>query len=92
MKQLIILLAVIALCACGDSGSDTDSANESTELRDWAQSHTSRAELTAELAEAKMTLRLVTQTDPEGEEARQLKARIESIEQKLEALKDSARQ
>ncbi len=96
MKHLLILIAAISLFACGGDDSQTETAsknaNDSTELRDWAKSHTSRAELTVELAEAKMTLRLVEQSDPQSAEAKELKARIETIEQELEALKNSARQ
>lgn len=96
MKHLLVLIALISLGACGDNKSNTETtgknSNDSTELRDWAKSHTSRAELTTELAEVKMRLRLVEQTGSDSAEATELKARIEQIEKALEALKNTARQ
>ena len=89
MRKWVITLLIGALCACG--GSDSDSQNDATELRDWAKSHTSKAELTAKLAEAKMTLRVVAQADPNSDEARQLKETIARLEQQLNDIENNAR-
>lgn len=95
MKLLILTALAVALCACGSDESAGESAaadaNDATELRDWAKSHTSRAELTARLAEAKMALRLVEQTDPGSSDADKLNAEIERLEKELESLADSTR-
>ncbi len=55
-------------------------------------SQTSRAEITTKLAEAKMTLRVIAQADPQSDEAKELKAKIAKLEQQLADLENSARQ
>ena len=94
MKPLYLLMAIACLSACGgnDNSATDDTSNSATELRDWAKSHTSKAEVTAQLAEAKMALRLIEQTDPQSSEAKELKAKIEKLEKDLEDLKQNARQ
>ena len=85
MKPLLIILTLFCLAACGDKSGEP-AENEATELRDWAQSQTSRAELSTEIASAKMSLRLLQQTDPQGAETTELKAKIEALEKELAEL------
>ena len=95
MKHLILLFALSAVVACGDNSAvetETASGGEATELRDWAMSQTSRAEITTKLAEAKMTLRVVAQADPQSDQAKELTAKIAELEQQLADLENSARQ
>ncbi|MFK8031387.1 MAG: hypothetical protein AB8G18_14215 [Gammaproteobacteria bacterium] len=83
MKHVLLVLMLICLAACGDS---QPAENNATELRDWAKSQTSRAELTTEIATAKMSLRLLQQSDPQGKATVELKARIAALEKELKEL------
>ncbi|MEM7083876.1 MAG: hypothetical protein AAF465_14195 [Pseudomonadota bacterium] len=81
--RFLIVIALVSLAACGGSESDT---NDATELRDFAKSHTDKAALTAQLAEAKMTLRLLEQSDPQGAEVTELKETVAQLERQLKEL------
>ena len=91
MKHLLLIFTLFGLGACGADNSDTPE-NNATELRDWAQGHTSRAEITVQIAEAKMALRLAQQTDPQGAKAKALIGKIEKLENELDELASGAKQ
>ncbi len=92
MKYALLIILFLSLTACGDKPTESAAENKATELRDWAESHTSRAEITTKLAEAKMTLRVVAQADPQSEEAKKLKEKIADLEKQLKELENNARQ
>lgn len=85
MRPIFLIFTLLGLGACG-AESSTPPENNATELREWAQGYTSRAEVTMQIAEAKMALRLAQQTDPQGTEAKALIKKIEKLENELDAL------
>lgn len=87
MKRWIALLTLASLTVLsGCTEGDEAPANEATELRDWARSNTSRAELTTQIAELKMRLRLLEQASPNSAELTEAKAQLAKLEQSLKDL------